>query len=357
MAPLRTGGTPEESDELRRLERLHCLRVMEEGPDQALDALARVAAELLRTPIALISLITESRQWWKGMYGVEGALARARGTPRDVSFCTHAVAARSPLVVSDARVHPVFADNPLVRDGVLAAYAGVPIDVPGVGALGTLCVLDRKSRVFTAADLAMLGLLAQRVAAEIEWRERGRLGERPVGTFHYVSMLDERHGIYNAKAFRSFADVLARQALERRGRFALVALERAPHQRWPQPEDEAEVSLLLAALRAAAGEQAILGRLDDRALAAALPGAGEDEARGCLRHALAQEATGRAEHGTDLDAPVGAVASSEGAFRADRALTELRRSLDGALLRCQGLRPGIVPALGVRPMRSAPGRH
>ncbi|HEY3358868.1 MAG TPA: response regulator [Polyangia bacterium] len=260
------GGAPDE-DDLRRVTRLHGLRVMESEPDAVLERLVRITAELLDTPIALVTIVTESRQWWKAAVGLPPELVAARSVPRDLSFCTHAVAARAPLVVGNARGHPFFGDNELVRRGPLVAYAGVPIEIAGVGALGTLCVIDTRPRAFSALDLELLGVLAARVEAEIEWRERSRLGDRPLGTMRYLALMDEKHGILNAQGFGSLARLVGRRALLQGEPFALAVFDRPLRGEWPDPEREPETALLLAAVRGVLPAGAFVGRLEDRGLA------------------------------------------------------------------------------------------
>lgn len=314
-----------------RVQRLQCLLVMEESTDACLDELVRTTAELLRTPMSLVSIITADRQWWKAMHGMPAALAQARGTPRSHSFCTHAVAARAPLVVSDAGAHPVFADNEMVKDGVLKAYAGVPLVMDGIGALGTLCVLDREARTFSATDLQLLGLLAERVVAEIEWRERWRKPDRPLGTFKYLSLLDEKHGIYNAPAFRSVVETLARLALLEEDTFGLVAFD------WPNggdpgspsPSSEEAVGIMVQALRGIGGGHLILGRLEDRAVAAVLPHAKPETLRSVLSAALAEDRRLRAEHPAAAGVPATVAVGEilQGSLKVDLAFAAIRARL------------------------------
>lgn len=254
-------------DGLVRLRDAFCLRLTGGSANAVLDALVAAAARLLRTEMALVSIITETRQWWKAMHGVPPGLAAARGTPRDLSFCTHAVAAEAPLIVGDAREHPVFSDNALVRGGVLASYAGVPIRLPAVGALGTLCVLDRRPRGFTTVDIELLGVLAARASAEIEWSERDPDDPRPAATWLRRSLIDEVHDIYTPHAFDSFVGVIGRLALIEEGSFVLCGLTASD-----------PAATIVAARRAAdVGDEAI-GWLDGRAIAAVLPRADERRA-------------------------------------------------------------------------------
>lgn len=167
-------------DETRRLEVLRGLGVLDTAPDASLDDLTRLAAETAGTPIALLSLVDEHRQWFKSRVGLD-----VPQTPREQAFCAHAIAQEAPLVVEDARVDPRFADNPLVTGASgFRFYAGVPLRVDQC-ALGTLCVIDRQPRRLDDRTLGLLrhiaGLAADRLARQRDLAaaalSRARLGD------------------------------------------------------------------------------------------------------------------------------------------------------------------------------------
>ncbi len=271
---LRAADAPSEvevlaSEEIERLQRITKLRVLSPERDAALDAIVELTTELLDVPIALVSIVTETRQWWKAMKGIGVPLSIERGTPRSQSFCTHAVEARAPLIVVNAVEHPIFKHNDLVRAGVLNAYAGVPIVIPEAGALGTLCAIDTKPRTFTAVDVEILSLLAARAAAEIEWR--GRDESRPQGTFRYLTLVDERHGFYKTEAFTTFTGALARLALDRDRPFVLAGFRLGGGSQLDQRLD-----LLARALEQQTRSSDIVGWLDAETLAVCLNGADGD---------------------------------------------------------------------------------
>ena len=104
---------------------------------------------MLHAPVALVSLVDRDRQFFKSCLGLPEPWASERGSPLSHSFCQHAVASREPLLVTDAREHPVLRDNLAIRDMGVIAYAGIPlIDADGY-ALGTLCVIDSQPRHWT----------------------------------------------------------------------------------------------------------------------------------------------------------------------------------------------------------------
>jgi len=159
-----------ESARLRAIGRMGI--VDEAPPDQDLQKLVEETAQAFHVPIALVSIILKDKQWFKAYYGLPEEVAEARSTPREISFCRHIVEGDhpGPLVVPDATRHPVFASNPLVKQGVVGSYAGAPLVTPEGHVLGTLCIIDSKPMGIDQADLDHLRVLARRVAGELEMR-------------------------------------------------------------------------------------------------------------------------------------------------------------------------------------------
>ena len=151
-----------------RLDALAATGLMDTDAEEAFDALTRLAARLLGTPVALVSLLDAERQFFKSSVGLGTPAKPIRGTPLSHSFCQHAVTSKNPLVVNDARVHPLVQDNPAITDFGAIAYAGVPLVTAGDHALGTLCVIDSNPREWTEQDVLVLTELAQLVVARIE---------------------------------------------------------------------------------------------------------------------------------------------------------------------------------------------
>lgn len=150
-------------DEERRLATLGRYGVLDTPPEQAFDDLTRLAAQVLGTPIALVSLIDRDRQWFKSRVGIEVC-----STPRDMAFCAHAIHGEDVMVVEDALQDPRFANNPLVTgDPFIRFYAGAPLIADDGLALGTLCVIDRQPRRFDATQRETLALLARQVMAQL----------------------------------------------------------------------------------------------------------------------------------------------------------------------------------------------
>ena len=110
----------------------------------------------------------EDRQFFKSCIGLDEPWRSARQTPLSHSFCQHALESREPLVIEDARSHPLVRDNPAIRDLGVVAYAGVPLVTRRGHALGTLCVIDHQPRAWTRDQIETLLDLAASVMTEIE---------------------------------------------------------------------------------------------------------------------------------------------------------------------------------------------
>ncbi|CAA9339559.1 MAG: Sensory box histidine kinase/response regulator [uncultured Gemmatimonadetes bacterium] len=141
-----------------------------EIPDEAFDRFARLAAALLHAPSALVTVLGRDRQLFRGCVGMGETLAATRETPLTHSFCRYVIDSGEPLVVEDARRHPVLRGNPAVEEHGVVAYAGVPLATRGGRTVGSLCVISPTPRAWTGAEVAILRDLALSVAAEMEWR-------------------------------------------------------------------------------------------------------------------------------------------------------------------------------------------
>src|SRR3954470_22801482 len=125
-----------------RLEALRAAAVLDTPPEASFDRLAALAARLLRAPVALVSLVDAERQFFKSCVGLPEPWNSLRQTPVSHSFCQHVVTSGEPLIVEDARTHPLVRDNPAVRELGVIAYAGIPLRVPSGQVLGSFCVTD-----------------------------------------------------------------------------------------------------------------------------------------------------------------------------------------------------------------------
>ena len=172
--PERNGGPVEPANVMaavRDAERLRALRdtgLLDSEMQENFDRHARIASEALDAPVALVSLVDEDRQFFKSCLGLPEPWQSRRGSPLSHSFCQHAVASREPLIVDDAREHPLLKDNLAIRDMNVVAYAGVPLIDSGGNALGTLCTIDDHPRHWSTHQVELLKDIASSVCREIE---------------------------------------------------------------------------------------------------------------------------------------------------------------------------------------------
>jgi signal transduction histidine kinase len=157
---------PLPSNEADRLAALYELHVLDSAPETDFDDIVKIASTVCGVPMSMVSLIDIDRQWFKAKIGTE-----LTESPRDLSFCGHAILGRDVLVVPDALTDPRFAHNPTVGkvDG-LRFYAGAPLITSDGFALGTLCVLDSQPRSLGAEQVQALRALARQVTSQLEMR-------------------------------------------------------------------------------------------------------------------------------------------------------------------------------------------
>lgn len=161
-------------DEDARLAELRAYEVLDTPREAAFDRLTTLASTLFDVPMALITLVDHTRQWFKSAHGLDPA-----ETSRDVSFCGHALHERQPMVVPDALEDERFFDNPLVTGAPsIRFYAGAPLTTPRGHRIGTLCLLDRKPRTLSPEQQQVLLALSDLVVDELELRSASLARER-----------------------------------------------------------------------------------------------------------------------------------------------------------------------------------
>ncbi|MGK5034992.1 diguanylate cyclase domain-containing protein [Janthinobacterium sp. LB3P118] len=180
------------TDEQERLFQLRSAAILDTLPEERFDRVTRMARRLFGVPIALVSLVDENRQWFKSCFGLD-----VSETSRDISFCGHAILETGTFVIEDTLKDERFFDNPLVTsEPHIRFYAGQPLRPLNGTAVGTLCIIDRAPREFSAEDQQMLVDLAQMIEREIIAVQ--------------LSILDELTRISNRRGFLT----LARHSLE-----------------------------------------------------------------------------------------------------------------------------------------------
>lgn len=155
-----------EIQETARLAALHSFGVIDTPPEPDFDEIAQLASEVCGTPIAVVNLIAEGRQFFKAEVGLG-----VRETPLESSFCARAILEEEFLVIPDATRDPRFDCNPLVLgEPGLRFYAGALLKTAEGHAIGTVCVLDFKPRMLTALQERTLKTLARQVMRQLELR-------------------------------------------------------------------------------------------------------------------------------------------------------------------------------------------
>jgi len=180
-----TGG-PEEAGRLAALQRIELL---DTEPERAFDDIVNVLAQVCEAPMAAVSLVDESRQWFKARRGLA-----AEQTPRSQAFCAFTILQTGIFEVPDALSDERFASNPLVAGPPFVRfYAAAPLRSPDGYAVGTLCVLDRKPKKLTKSQREVLRALADQVNDQVELRLAGRELRR--STVFYRRLLERASGV------------------------------------------------------------------------------------------------------------------------------------------------------------------
>ncbi|MGN6390201.1 MAG: diguanylate cyclase [Burkholderiaceae bacterium] len=253
------------SNEASRLAALRALNILDTGPDERFDRLTRITRRVFDVPIALVSLVDENRQWFKSCIGLP-----VRQTPRDVSFCGHAILTGEILVVPDATTDERFADNPLVTgEPGIRFYAGYPLDAGGGTRLGTLCVIDTKPRRFAPEDEQLLRDLGVTVQRE--------LMALSMATTDELTGLSNRRGLFAIG--EKMIDVCRRGSHPVAAMFFDLDGFKAINDRFGHAEGDGVLVSFADLLRKTFRNSDVIARLGGDEFVVVLPGASLDEAR------------------------------------------------------------------------------
>ena len=157
-----------------RLAALQATGLLDSPPEAVYDRITRAAVDALGVPHAAVVLIDVDRQFFKSTVGLGRRSEDERQTPLERSVCQYAVTTGKPLIIEDARVDPVFKNHPVVRDGTVVAYIGIPLIDNERNAIGTLCVFDTRPRMWGPGHVQILSDLAQLAADRIFGSEPSR---------------------------------------------------------------------------------------------------------------------------------------------------------------------------------------
>lgn len=199
-----------------RLAALRATALLDSPPEEAFDRLTRLASKMLGVPVALVSLVDEDRQFFKSCIGLREPWQSRRGTPMTHSFCQHAVESEEPLIIEDARDHPLVRTNMAITDLDVIAYAGFPLITAAGEALGTFCAIDSKPRRWTDDEVAFVREMAASAMTEIELRTTVRqLEDAHAEAQGTAQTLRELQAISDAALANLGIDDLLRELLSR----------------------------------------------------------------------------------------------------------------------------------------------
>ncbi|MBE7177020.1 MAG: PAS domain S-box protein [Mucilaginibacter polytrichastri] len=244
---------PSHEAEQKRIDALLAYQILDTATEADYDELTELAAAICDTPIALVSLVDSSRQWFKSHRGLD-----ARETPRSQSFCAHAILQPLELMeIPDAREDTRFRDNPLVTGNPhIAFYAGMPLVDSEGHALGSLCVIDRKPRELSQAQRSALRTLAKQVVGKLELRKRNRELEASEARIkNILDIVGEGIGItgpdgkitYTNEKARAIFGISPETALERSSTSAEWVNRRVDGSALPDEEHPVSIALNTAA--------------------------------------------------------------------------------------------------------------
>lgn len=179
---------PITSNEAERLHALRTLNILDTSHEERFDRVTRMAKRMFNVSISLVTIIDEDRQWFKSNQGLE-----ASETPRDISFCGHAINQDGLFIIPDAIEDERFFDNPLVTAAPnIRFYAGYTLKIREGLNIGTLCLIDQKPRVMDEEDQQLL-------------RDLGAMIEQEIKSIQ-LATLDELTLISNRRGFLTLVD-------------------------------------------------------------------------------------------------------------------------------------------------------
>jgi CheY-like chemotaxis protein len=203
----------------RRISTLAAAEVLDTPSDWLLDQITQVAAALLGTPVALLSIVDKDRQFFKSQFGLPEPWATARQTPLSHSFCQWVVVDKDELVVEDARTHALLRSNLAIRDLGVVSYAGIPVLQDNGEPIGSFCAIDSQPRAWNQQQLATLRDLAHMAEAGLLLAKKTRDRKADPGLFgilleHGTKILRREKASSNSEGWMLLLEVIENQARE-----------------------------------------------------------------------------------------------------------------------------------------------
>lgn len=341
----REPAAPQDAEAARReRERLEALRryeILDTAPEQSFDRLVAIASHICGTPIALMTLVDERRQWFKARMGIDIA-----ESPRSIAFCAHAIQSDDVMVVENMLEDARFADTPLVSGAPdVRFYAGAPLLTQDGHRLGTICVLDRKPRSLSAEQRARLADLAAIAVDEMELRLKNR-------RLVELTRTDPLTGIHNRTHFLEAAETERVRANRYSRPFSILSFDidhfKKVNDSWGHAAGDAVLIGLVREAEAQLRRQDVLARMGGEEFAVLMPETNREGGEVIAERLRARIEQARFRYGsTEI-----AVTVSIGLAEADQAadIAEVLKAADEALYEAKrGGRNRVVIAREMTP--------
>lgn len=153
-----------------RLAALAHTNLLDSPIEASFERLTSLAARTIHAPVCLVSLVDQERQFFKSAFGLPEPWLSKRETPLSHSFCKHVVATGKPLVIENAKIHPILKTNLAISELNVIAYAGIPLTLSNGANIGSFCVIDHHPRKWKEEEIKLLEDIGASVLAEIELR-------------------------------------------------------------------------------------------------------------------------------------------------------------------------------------------
>jgi signal transduction histidine kinase len=220
--------------ESERIDSLRSYLVLDTDSEEEIDSLSQLASDICETPISLVSLVDNDRQWFKSKVGLD-----VSETSRDVSFCAHAITEIDDLfIVEDSRTDPRFFDNPLVTNKPLVIfYAGVALKSDENLPLGTLCVIDNEPRKLNDTQIKALKTISKQIMNLLNYKKSIRIQEelrlqlslknQELETFASIAAHDLKSPISNIMNAASIFSQMYAPKLDPKGNLLISSIEKS----------------------------------------------------------------------------------------------------------------------------------